>query len=173
MNFSKLSKKVDDLSVKLADEPKECIGRFDNSSFSEAEKVLFRKFEELQEEYGTPLPNDILKANMNLVSKANEVIFRYALGTFRFTVLCHLGNPENKIDTFYFNLHFHKFLVGLKDALKNVHEWPESERKDLDEFLDKKVRADSFGAENASCNLTPEKKPEYIEDDDNEHYDRV
>ena len=114
MNFSKLSKKVDDLSEKLADEPKECIGRFDNSSFSEAEKVLFRKFEELQEEYGTPLPNDILKANMDLVSKANEVIFRYALGTFRFTVLCHLGNPENKIDTVLFQFTFPQILGGFE-----------------------------------------------------------
>ena len=85
--------------------------------------------------YGTPLRNGSSKSEYDLVPRLTKCTFRYALGTFRFTVLCHLGNPENKIDTVYFNLDFHKFLIVLKDALKMCMNRPKVGVRILIEFL--------------------------------------
>jgi hypothetical protein len=62
-------------------------------------------------------------------------------------------------------------LKELIAALKNVHEWPESERQDLSEFLDNKIKKECLAED--SCNSASGEKTEYSEDDDNEHYDRV
>lgn len=173
MNSRALTKRVDNLAGKIGDEPKEHIAIFDVDSFSVAEKVLLCKFNELIEKYNGQPPVDVLKVNDDLISKANEVVFKYALGTFRFVLLCQLGNPENKVDNFYFNILFGSFLKELIATLKKVHELPLSERQDFEMFWRKKAMKDWFDIDIESGNSVVGENTEYSEDNNNEHYDRV
>jgi hypothetical protein len=181
MKTSALSKRVDDLSMKIVDEPKEHIARFDDSSFTDAEKLLFRKIEELQEQYGARLNPEVLEANKDLIFKAHEILLHYAVDTFRFTLLCFFGNPESQRDKNLFTLFFYNFLLDVRECLKEAQKHPESE----DDFIRLMQKYDLFGklsriggnadaaksgVENQEYDL---EKTEYSEDDDNEHYDRV
>ena len=120
---------MNDLSEKLKAAPDERVIRIDFGSFSEPEKVLIRKIWDLQEEHGDNLPPEVLEANKELVFKANEVLFRYVVNTLKFTLLCFMGDPEDEIHRWYFNLHFHNFFLDLFECLQRVQKWPEKERE--------------------------------------------
>jgi hypothetical protein len=175
-----LSKRIDNLSMKLVDEPKERIGRFDNSSFTDAEKLLFSKFDELQEKYGTPLPHDIVEANRDLISKAHEILMKYTIGTFKFMIVSFFGNFENQRDKNIFDTFLYSFLLEVCQFLIEANKHPLCE----DEFMDLMDKYDVFGklrklVGNTEPNARVEKqgvdliKTEYSEDDKNERYNRV
>ena len=76
MNLPRLNRRIDSLSAKIVDEPQEYIAKFDNASFSEAEKALFQRIEELQEEFGVKLTPEVLEANKDLINKGCEIFLQ-------------------------------------------------------------------------------------------------
>jgi hypothetical protein len=125
----RLNRRVDDLSEKLKHVSSDVV-RLDFDSFSEPEKRLFRKIWEIQQEYGSSPPADVIEANKEFIFKAREVVYRRVFDLFMFVMGEVLGGDE--IEIWYFKLHFYNFFEDLSDCLKNVRKWSE---KDREEFL--------------------------------------
>lgn len=104
--------------------------RLDFDSFSEPEKQLFRKIWEIQQEYGSSPPADVIEANKEFVFKASEVLSWRVLELFMFVIKELLRHDE--IEEWYFKLHFYNFFEDLAECLANVRKWSE---KDREEFL--------------------------------------
>jgi len=124
-----LNRRMGALSEKLKPVPSEVI-RLDLDSFSEPEKQLFERVWEIESEYGSSPPADVIEANKEFVFKASEVIGWRVIQLFMFVMKELLGNDE--IEEWYFKLHFYNFLEDLKECLENVRKWSE---KDREEFL--------------------------------------
>jgi hypothetical protein len=122
-------RRVTALAAKLETVPSDVI-RLDFDSFSEAEKQLFEKIWEIQREYGSSPPADVIEANKDLIFKASEVICWRVTQLFMFIVKELLQQDE--IEEWYFKLHFYNFFEDLKECLANVRKWSE---KDREEFL--------------------------------------
>lgn len=180
MNFSALNKRVDDLSKKLVEEPKEHVARFDDDSFTEAEKALFLKIKELMQQYGSHLPPDVLEANKDLIWKGSDILMKYTIGTFRVALLCLVGNPESQRDKNLFDLFFYNFLLDLMECLKEANKQPQSEEdfQRLFEKYDLFAKITHLARKNGIAEKMQKRsddleKTEYTEEVDNEHYDRV
>jgi hypothetical protein len=161
MNLPRLNRRVDSLSAKIVDEPREYVARFDNVTFSEAEKTLFQRIEELQEEFGVKLTPEVLKANKDLINKGCEIIYRYGVGTIRFTLLCLIGDPNNGIDKLYFMMHYYQFVENLRHALKEAHTSPEIASENLWRFLEKVEKQRGIVEESVFDGSAVNKKTEY------------
>jgi len=125
----RLDRRVGALSEKLKPVSSEVI-RLDFDSFSEPEKQLFRKIWEIEREYGSSPPADVVEAHKEFVFKASEVIGWRVIQLFMFVMKGLLGNDE--IEEWYFKLHFYNFFEDLKECLGRVRKWSE---KDREEFL--------------------------------------
>jgi len=125
----KLNRRVGNLSEKLKPVSSDVI-RIDFDSFSEPEKQLFSKIWEIQQEYGSSPPADVIEANAEFIFKAWEVIGWRVLELFMFVMGELLGGDE--IEEWYFKLHFYNFFEDLKECLERVRNWSE---KDREEFL--------------------------------------
>lgn len=137
MKPNSLNKRLDALSSKLADEPKERIARLDVSSFSDAERALLARLDDLKEQYEGPMSAEALKANNALIAKGHEICLKYTIGTLKHLVLGVFNHPKDKVDSWYFDLYLYNFLVEIMLALKAVHEWSASDRAEFSEFLEK------------------------------------
>jgi hypothetical protein len=124
-----LDRRVDALSEKLKPVSSDVI-RLDFDSFTEPEKQLFNKIWEIQEEYGSSPPAEVIEANKELIFKASEVLSWRVLQLFMFVMKQLLEHDE--IEEWYFKLHFYNFFADLSDCLKNVRRWSD---KDREEFL--------------------------------------
>lgn len=104
--------------------------RVDFDSFTEPEKQLLRKIWEIEEEYGSSPPADVIEANKEFIFKASEVVSWRVLQLFMFVMKGLLGNDE--VEEWFFKLHFYNFFEDLLECLKNVRRWSD---KDREEFL--------------------------------------
>jgi hypothetical protein len=120
---------VESLSEKLKPVPSEGI-RIDLDSFTEPEKQLLRKVLEINDEYGSSPPAEVIEANKEFIFKAQEVVSWRVLELFMFVMKEMLGGDE--IEEWYFKLHFCNFLADLNECLQRVRKWSE---KDREEFL--------------------------------------
>lgn len=153
MKSWELNRRVGSLAERLGAEHEEHVARIDFNSFSEAEKVLVRKIWELQEEYGENLPASVLEANKDLVFKASEILLKYVVDTLKFALLCFMGNPENKVQRWYFDLHFYNFFADLSECLQNVKKWPDKEAELFLQFLAEGGRGKVFRFPQPTSNL--------------------
>jgi hypothetical protein len=69
-----LGRKVNKLSEKIKDTTCESIIHLDFESFSEAEKLLFKKVDEVEEEYQRTGNEKLLEKNFDLILKNIEVM---------------------------------------------------------------------------------------------------
>jgi hypothetical protein len=177
MRLPEISKRVDKLTNTLTDEPKEHIARFDIESFTEPEKLLFLKIDELLAIHGNHLPPDVLEANKDLILKSHRILFRYAVETFRFAMHCFLNNPKSQRDKDIFDTFFYSFMLEQNRCLKEAQAV-----KSEEEFFNLMEKYDFLGKLRYFVDKSPtpiEKKEntiekiDYSEDEDNEHYDRV
>lgn len=120
---------MESLSEKLKPVPSEGI-RIDLDSFTEPEKQLLRKVLEINDEYGSSPPAEVIEANKEFIFKAQEVVSWRVLELFMFVMKEMLGGDE--IEEWYFKLHFCNFLADLNECLQRVRKWSE---KDREEFL--------------------------------------
>ena len=133
MKNSHLFRRVDSLSEKLADKTTGNLVHIDFDSFSEEEKRLFRKVDEIQEKFlqtGSMAP---AAENFELIYKNLEVILRRVREMYCYVVPMVLGCDGTKeIVEYFFRLHFNSFEADLTDCLTRVGAWSEKER---DEFV--------------------------------------
>ena len=129
MKSWRLNRRVDCLSEKLKSVASDVVG-LDYDSFPEPEKQLFRRIWEIQREYGSSPPPDVLEAHMELILKAREVVSWRVIELFMFVMKEVLGSDE--VEEWYFKLHFYNFFADLSGCLANVRKWSE---KDRAEFL--------------------------------------
>ena len=107
--------------------------KIDVNSFSEAEQLLFRKVDEIEEKYRETGSIEVLAENSDLIFKTLEVLLMRIRELYCYAVPMVLGCDEtNEIVEYFFRLHFYNFEVDLTDCLAQVNEWSESDR---DEFL--------------------------------------
>ena len=133
MKGGNLERRVRDLSDKINDVPLGGGVRLDYESFSESEKLLFRKAQEVMEEYRRTHNDVFLEKNADLLVKQFEVAFNRLNQLY-----CELGPAliawdridDYEVFEFYFKLHmmfFHqelaelfiKCVVGLKRNVWN------------------------------------------------------
>ena len=133
MNNMQLAKRVENLSDKLKDSSSGNLVHIDFNSFSEAEKLLFAKVDEIEEKYRENGSMKFLAENSDLIFKNLEVIFRRVRELYCYVVPEVLGcNGNKEIVEFFFRLHFYSFEADLAKCLANVRRWSE---KDKEEFL--------------------------------------
>jgi len=126
-----LNRKVNRLSEQLAD-PIHPEIKLDVDSFSEAEKTLFRRVEEIAEEYRQTGSVELLLENSDLISKNLEVFLMRVRELYCYAVPRVLGFGEaDGVVKYFFGLLFYNFEADLKECLANVRSWS---KKDREEF---------------------------------------
>ncbi|MGA3112307.1 MAG: hypothetical protein ABSE15_09820 [Candidatus Bathyarchaeia archaeon] len=131
-NFG-LVKRIDTLSKKINDPNPEEIIHIDFKSFSDAERTLFQKVDEIEEEWRKTGDEEILIKNAELLLKPSEVIFRRITDLYCYVATTLLAGGQNKeIVDYFFKLHFYNFETDLSECLSHFRTWTD---KDKEEFL--------------------------------------
>ena len=127
-----LNGRVNRLSEQLANPiPTEI--KIDVNSFSETEKILFRKVDEIAEKYRQTGSVELLAQNLDLISKNLEIILNRVRELYCAVVPMVLGCDEtNEVVEYFFRLHFYNFEADLTECLAHIRTWSE---KDREEFL--------------------------------------
>ena len=133
-----LGKRIDNLAKKITDPESEKIIHIDFESFSEAEKTLFRKTNEIVEEFLKTGNGDIPIEDMELIVKSLETKLRritelYCYFAKKFLTL----NESKEIADYFFNLHFYNFDADLTEIMAFVHTWTNEEKEEFLSFLKK------------------------------------
>jgi len=142
MKLCLLKKRVDDLSEKLDAPSRAKIARFDFRCFTPQEQYLFEKICELKDVYGGNLPENVVDVNIELLLKAQEILFLYTFDTFKFFLLEALAG-DDEVEKWYINYHFNNFMDNLIDCTNRVQKWPKKEREKFLALL-KKERFENF-----------------------------
>lgn len=133
MNNVQLAKRVESLCEKLRDNSSGGILHIDFNSFSEEEKLLFHKVDEIEEKYRQTGSFELLVENSDLIFKNLEVILRRVRELYCYVVPMVLGCDGTKdVVEYFFRLHFYNFEADLTECLAHVRTWSE---KDREEFL--------------------------------------
>lgn len=176
MNVRDLSRRVDELSAKLPDEPEERIGRFDISTFTEQEKVLLSKVDELHQKYGVGYNPEMTEEDIRLIFKASDMLLDYAVGTFKEALVGCVGTGSD-VETWYFNLFFYNFMMDLIDCFSWLRTWAPEKRKGFVEDLQNSGGVEEFfvflmDGDQSVISSERAQKPMLRGCDGNEHYDR-
>ena len=132
MKAWKLDKRVNRLSEQLADSIHTQI-KLDVNSFSEAEQLLFRKVDEIEEKYRKTGSIEVLVENSDLISKYLEVLLTRLRELYCYAISAVLGcDKTNEVVEYFFRLHFYNFEADLTECLARVGAWSE---KDREKFL--------------------------------------
>ena len=114
----------------------------DFDSFSEEEKRLFRKVDEIEEKYLQTGNMEPYAENLELIYKNLEVILRRVREMYCYVVPMVLGcNGTKEIVEHFFKLHFYNFEADLTECLMHVNTWSEKDRR---EFLSELQKNGSF-----------------------------
>ncbi|MGA2524599.1 MAG: hypothetical protein ABSF65_10665 [Candidatus Bathyarchaeia archaeon] len=127
-------RRVGDISEKLKDPTANSILHLDFNSFSEAEKALFRKVQEIEEEFRKTGNENLLFENADLLLKPSEIIMTRITELYCYVIKTLLACDEKReIVDYFFKLHFYNFEIDLVECLTNVRKnWSD---KDREEFL--------------------------------------
>ncbi len=128
-------KRVENITEKLKDPTANTLIRIDFNSWSDAEKALFRKGDEVSEEYYRTGNIDVLEKNDDIIYKNIEVMWKRITDLYCYTVplAIHGATDLNReIVDHFFKLHFLNFETDLFECVQNLLRW---EEKDRQEFL--------------------------------------
>jgi hypothetical protein len=124
-----LNRKINRLEEKLADPPHSEI-KLDLDCFSEAEKILFGRVDEIAKEYRQTGSVEVLLKNSDLISKNLEVILRRVRELYCHIVPRVLGCGEtDAVVEYFFWLLFFNFEADLKDCLAHLAAWSKKDRE--------------------------------------------
>ncbi len=136
MKTDDITRRMGDLSEKLKGNPPGSLVRLAFDSFSDAEKLLFQKTDEIEAEYQRTGDMDVYVKNEEIVYKNLEVILKRVRELYCFVVptfLTGIGAIEDsEITNFFFKLHFFNFEADIAECIVNLRKWSE---KDREEFL--------------------------------------
>ena len=111
--------------------PQEII-RIDFESFSDAERLLFQKVDEINEEYRKTGDQEILLKNAELLLKPSEVIFRRITDLYCHAATTLIAGGQNKeLVDYFFKLHFYNFEADLAECLTRVRIWTDKDKEDF------------------------------------------
>jgi hypothetical protein len=126
-----LNRRVNRLSEQLANSIHSEI-KLDFDSFSEAEKLLFRKVDEIAEKYRQTGSVELLVENSDLISKNLEVILSRVGELYCYVVSMVLRcDVSSEVVEYFFRLHFTNFEADLTDCLAQVGAWSEKDREEF------------------------------------------
>lgn len=127
-------RRVENISGKLEDTTAESFLRVDFNSLSEAEKTLFRKVDEISEEYKRTGNEEILAKNDDLICKNIEVMKKRITELYCYSVplaICGYTALDYEIVNHFFQLHFLNFEIDLLECVKNLKRWNDSDRQEF------------------------------------------
>ena len=133
-NFEKF-RRVEKISEKLEDTAAGTLVHIEFDSFSEAEKALFRKVDEINEEYNRTGNLQLLAENSDLIYKDLEIIHKRVKELYCYTiptVMAGYSAIDREIIDYFFQLHFMNFEADFLQCIKHLHTWT---KNDIDAFL--------------------------------------
>ena len=129
MKSWELNRKVRGLSAKLDDSFKSET-RFDINCFSEPERKLLDKVQEIVEKYAPGIPpQDVIEKNAGLWYKGLEIFARRA--TELFVEVMPASLCCNELEEWYFKLYFYNFWLDWLESVQKVRDMPEEKQKAL------------------------------------------
>jgi hypothetical protein len=127
-----LFRRIESLGEKLADKASGGMWHIDVESFSEEEKRLFLRVDEIEAKYLETGSMEPEAENYALISKNIEVILRRVREMYCYVVPMALGCDGSKdIVEYFFKLHFYNFELDLLECLRHVRTWTEKDRCDF------------------------------------------
>lgn len=124
-----LNRKVEGLSTKI-DSPVQTETRFDINCFSEPERHLLNKIQEITDRYAPAMPpKDFIEKNANLWYKGLEIFGRRATELFVGIVPASFCCDE--LEEWYFKIYFHNFMLDWLEQVGQLREMPKEKRDAL------------------------------------------
>ena len=124
-----LNRKVKGLSTKI-DSPVQTETRFDINCFSEPERRLLDRVQEIIDKYSPAIPpQDVIEKNADLWYKGLEIFGRRATELFVEVMPDSLCCDE--LEKWYFKLYFHNFWLDWMESIQKVREMPKEQRDAL------------------------------------------
>jgi hypothetical protein len=133
-NYEKFYK-VEKISEKLKDPTAGTLLHIDFDSFSEAEKALFRKVDQISQEYDRTGNYEILVENGDLIYKDIEIIHKRIKDMYCYTIptaVAAYSAIDREIIDYFFQLHFMNFEADFFQCVKHLQTWA---KRDIDAFL--------------------------------------
>jgi hypothetical protein len=128
MKPSQLTKRIEELSLKLKPVPSEGI-RIDFSSFTEPEQLVLLKNFELDDKYGYRWTREAILENKDLILKCNHIVISRVVELFLFAMPRALMLDE--VEQWFFKFNFNNFLERWIECQKNVRKWSKKDREDF------------------------------------------
>ena len=124
-----LNRKVKGLSNRIDDSVK-TETRIDINCFSEPERKLLDKVQEIVDKYAPASPpQDVIEKNSELWYKGLEIFARRATELFVYVMPASLCCDE--LEEWYFKMYFYNFLYDWLESVKQVREMPKEKRDAL------------------------------------------
>jgi hypothetical protein len=129
LKLGQIERKIDRLVEQLTD-PIHPKAKLDLDSFSEAEKALFCRVEQIAEEHRRTGSGEVLLKNSDLISKNLGVILMRVRELYCYAVPRVLGcGVTDGVAEYFFRLHFFNFEADLKDCLAHLAAWSKEDRE--------------------------------------------
>jgi hypothetical protein len=124
-----LNRRVNSLSEDLTD-PVKTETKIDYNCFSESERRLLDKVQEIVDKYAPASPpQDVIEKNADLWNKGLEIFGRRATELFVDIMPASLCCDE--LEEWYFKIYFHNFMLDWLEQVKQVREMPKEKREAL------------------------------------------
>ena len=124
-----LNRKIKGLSNRIDDSVK-TETRIDISSFSEPERKLLDRVQEIVDKYAPASPpQDVIEKNADLWHKGLEIFARRATELFVDVMPASLCCDE--LEEWYFKIYFYNFLFDWFERVEQVREMPKEKREEL------------------------------------------
>lgn len=125
-----LAKRIDNLTKKIIAPDTERIIHIDFDSFSEAEKILFRRVDEMAEKYCLTGSSELLEENLDLISKNLQIVLNRVRELYCYIVSTMLGYDQtSEVVEYFFRLHFCNFEAELTECLAHVQSWTDKDKE--------------------------------------------
>jgi hypothetical protein len=124
-----INRKVGNLTRELDDSAKSET-RIDFNCFTEPERKLFDRVQEIVDKYapGSP-PQDVIVKNADLWNKGLEIFARRTLELFVEVMPASLCCDE--LEKWYFKLYFYNFWLDWLESIQQLHKMPKERREAL------------------------------------------
>jgi len=134
MKTQDMFKRVEKINEKLEDPTIISSAKIDFNSLSEAEKALFRKSDEISQEYDQRGNTGILVKNGDIIYKNIEVMWKQITDLYCDNVpkaICGFTGLNFEIANYFFKLHFLNFEADLFECVKNLQRREENDKKEF------------------------------------------
>jgi hypothetical protein len=124
-----LNRKVKGLSTKI-DSPVETETKIDINCFSEPERHLLNKIQEITDRYAPAMPPKVvIEKNADLWYKGLEIFARRATELFVYVMPASVCCDE--LEEWYFKIYFHNFMLDWLEQVEQLREMPKEKRDEL------------------------------------------